>query len=383
MMGLNQRASQFLVRRIRELEISNNRVSPSINIPPLSGPIYFKSLTVTYLSHVRRTLRTHAVQRAFDISPEDIRTRVIQELTLRIEPGDIVLVVGPSGSGKTTLLDAVTGELRRHHGMTMEGEVDIPPDCRLATFRVIRSRKPLIELLNTSDVRFALYLLGLAGLSEPALYLKRFQELSRGQQYRAMLARIIASGSNTWIADEFCSNLDPVTANVVAYNVQRLARRLGITLVAAAPHCNDFIFSLNPDIVIDLKSSWEHHILPGSEYTQMLSRIKAHNGPLPSLRVFPQLLTAVKEGTKRATVRKGQRAIKPGLLLLSSGNGTVVVRVKSIVHKRFSMLTDEDANADGVASVEALRKELLSIYPRLSGRSAVTVVHFEPLFGEV
>ena len=265
----------------------------------------------------------------------------------------------------------------------MTGVVDISTDCRPATFRPIRSKKPLIELLGTNDVRLALSLLGLAGMSEPALYLKRFQELSRGQQYRAMLARLIASGSNAWVADEFCTNLDPVTANVVAYNVQRIARKLGVTLIAATPHCTEFLCSLNPDIVVVLTSSWEHYILPGLEYKHMMSRAQNRNGSLPYLRVFPELLAAVKEGTKRATVRRGRRSFDPGLLLLLSGNDTVAVRVTSIVQKRFSALTDEDAHADGVANVQALRNALHSIYPGLGERNTITIVYFEPLCGEV
>ncbi|MBT9140333.1 MAG: Cell division ATP-binding protein FtsE [Dehalococcoidia bacterium] len=383
MMGLNQEASRFLGRQVQELGISNSEAFPAVSITPLSALIRFNDFTVTYLSKVRRTLRTHAVQQAFGISPEDIQTTVLQGLTLNIQPGSIVLVVGPSGSGKTTLLEAVTGKIKKHRGVTMTGLIDIPPDCRPATFQPIRSEKPLIELLGTTNVRLALYLLGLAGLSEPALYLKRFQELSRGQQYRAMLARLIASGSNTWIADEFCTNLDPVTANVAAYNVQRIARKLGITLIAAAPHCTDFILSLNPDTVVALTSSWEYHILTGLEYKQMMTRAQSQNGSLPSLRVFPELLDAVKGGTKRATVRKGWRSFEPGLLMLLGGNETVIVRVTSTDQKQLSALTDEDAYADGAASVEALRNALLSIYPGLGDRSTVTVIHFEPLCGEV
>ncbi len=383
MMGLNQEASQFLAQRVQELGISNSKTFPSVSIAPLSAPICFNNLTVTYLSHVRRTLRTHAVQQAFDISPEDIQTTVLQGLTLNIRPGSIVLVVGPSGSGKTTFLEAVTGKIKKHRGMTMTGLVDIPADCRPATFQPIRSKKPLIELLGTTNVRLALYLLGLAGLSEPTLYLKRFQELSRGQQYRAMLARLIASGSNTWVADEFCTNLDPITANVVAYNIQGIVRELGVTLIAAAPHCTDFILSLNPDIVVALTSSWEHYSLAGSEYKQMMNRAQSQNGSLPYLRVFPELLAAVKAGTNRATVRRGRSSVEPGLLLLSSGDDTFAVRVTSTVQKLFSTLTDEDAYADGVANVEMLRNTLLSIYPGISDRSTVTVIQFEPLCGEV
>jgi len=68
---------------------------------------------------------------------------------------------------------------------------------------------------------------GIVGLSDAYVYLKRFDELSNGQQYRAMLAKLIAGGANVWLADEFCANLDSITANVVADGLQRIARQLG------------------------------------------------------------------------------------------------------------------------------------------------------------
>jgi len=46
-------------------------------------------------------------------------------------------------------------------------------------------------------------------------------------------------------------------------------------------------------------------------------------------------------------------------------------------------LTDEDAHADGVANVQALRNALHSIYPGLGERNTITIVYFEPLCGEV
>jgi ABC-type ATPase with predicted acetyltransferase domain len=51
----------------------------------------------------------------------------------------------------------------------------------------VRSSKALIELLGVSNVATALELLGIVGLSDAFVYLKRFRELSNGQQYRAML----------------------------------------------------------------------------------------------------------------------------------------------------------------------------------------------------
>ncbi len=65
-----------------------------------------------------------------------------------------------------------------------------------------------------------------------------------------MLAQLITARYNVWIVDEFCANLDPVTANVVADRLQRIARSLTATVIVATPHCEPFIRSLRPDKVI-------------------------------------------------------------------------------------------------------------------------------------
>jgi hypothetical protein len=50
-------------------------------------------------------------------------------------------------------------------------------------------------------------------------------------------------------ADEFCSVLDRVTAATVAFNVRRLAKRRGTTLVLASSR-DDILVDLAPDVLI-------------------------------------------------------------------------------------------------------------------------------------
>lgn len=89
---------------------------------------------------------------------------------------------------------------------------------------------------NGHDVHSALQLLGLVAFSDAFVYLKRFDELSAGQQYRAMLAKLLSADCNLWLADEFCVNLDPVSANCVASRLGSLTRELKAILVVATPH---------------------------------------------------------------------------------------------------------------------------------------------------
>jgi len=102
------------------------------------------------------------------------------------------------------------------------------------------------------------------------IYLKRFDELSNGQQYRASLARLIASGANVSIADEFCANLDSLTANVVSLRLRSLAKTLQAVLVVASSQPEAFLASLRPDIVLQLSSSTEHCLYDGEIFQQKL-----------------------------------------------------------------------------------------------------------------
>ena len=378
MAGLSEESAKFLADRVQALSISNGHVPPKIEIEAIAEPIVLDDITIEYSSSVRRTYQTHAVQQAFDISPDHVLTTVIRHLSVTVEPGSIVLVLGPSGSGKTSLLQLLSNRPGRRETLA-KGKVILPDNFRPETFRDFRSKKPLIDALGGKDVRSALYLLGLAGLSEPTLYLKRFQELSRGQQYRAMLSRLIASRSNVWIADEFCANLDPATANIVAYNVQRMARRLGVTVVAAAPHCDTFLHSLRPDVVVRLGSIWDHSTIRGEDYLNAVGHPTDYTGEIPRIYVESDLFRTVKDGSKSTAIWKGRRHIRPGLTVVSDGSEFIAVRVKSSVSKRFSHLSDEDAKAEGLNHSGALMLKVKEAFPDLQERSLVTVIHFEHL----
>jgi energy-coupling factor transporter ATP-binding protein EcfA2 len=95
----------------------------------------------------------------------------------------------------------------------------------------------------------ALELLSRVGLNDAFLFLRTYDQLSDGQKYRNKIAKMIESGAQFWILDEFAATLDRDTAKIVAYNLQKLARQQGRAVLAATTH-TDLFEDLNPSVHI-------------------------------------------------------------------------------------------------------------------------------------
>jgi len=182
--------------------------------------------------------RTVAVADAFGLGiDEEKEFTIYNSLELQIKPTDIVYITGDSGSGKSLLLRELYKQLRPWAAFIGPGW---RPDIRLD--------KPIIETVGET-VEEALELLSRVGLGDAWLFLRSYSQLSDGQKYRYAIAKLIESGKQYWLLDEFCSTLDRDTAKVVAYNIQKLARKLGKCLIAATCH-TDLFEDLNPSVYV-------------------------------------------------------------------------------------------------------------------------------------
>jgi ABC-type lipoprotein export system ATPase subunit/GNAT superfamily N-acetyltransferase len=183
--------------------------------------------------------RVLGVSEAFGLGVDEAqRFTLYDNVELAIGSRDIVYVTGDSGSGKSVLLRALEQDIRRDTDWTCVNMADIKPI----------EGKPIVETVGGS-LDEALELLSLVGLGDAFLFLRCYEHLSDGQKYRYKIAKMIESQAQFWIMDEFCSTLDRDTAKIVAFNVQKLARKLGKALIAATTH-TDLFEDLNPSVHI-------------------------------------------------------------------------------------------------------------------------------------
>ncbi|ATZ11130.1 glutamine ABC transporter ATP-binding protein GlnQ [Erwinia amylovora] len=177
-------------------------------------------------------------------------TRVLHDIDLKINQGEVVVIIGPSGSGKSTLLRCInkleeitSGELivdginvndpkvddrliRQEAGMVFQQFHLFPQMSALdnVAFGPIRVRGAKKE----DAQRLARELLGKVGLAERAGHFP--SELSGGQQQRVAIARALAVKPKMMLFDEPTSALDPELRHEVLKVMQDLAEE-GMTMV--------------------------------------------------------------------------------------------------------------------------------------------------------
>lgn len=194
------------------------------------------TLNKAFNSRVERSPRVIKVAEAFGLGMEDHQFVVLDEVELEINDGDVVYVEGQSGSGKSVLLREAVAELESA-GKNVMNIDDIEFED-----------KPLIDQIGDT-LADAMRYLSFAGLNDAYLYIRAPHELSDGQKYRFKLAKLVEANADVWVADEFGAVLDRVTAKLVAFNIAKVARRNGKTLMVATTH-KDLVDELAPNIQI-------------------------------------------------------------------------------------------------------------------------------------
>jgi heme exporter protein A len=150
---------------------------------------------------------------------------LFEGLNLELGPGEALQVSGPNGSGKSSLIRLAAGLLRAERGRVERSLLALADDA-LALDRELPLRRALRFWAHPVDE--AMDALGLAALAEAPVRL-----LSSGQQKRASVARVAASGAPLWLLDEPLNALDSDGASRLARAVESHLSSGGAVLAAS------------------------------------------------------------------------------------------------------------------------------------------------------
>ena len=180
--------------------------------------------------------------------------RAVDDITLRVETGQLVAVRGRSGSGKTTLLsligalDRPTSGSAHVAGMPVsEMQEEQLVEFRRRTIGFIFQAFGLLPILSAAEnVEIPLRLvatepkvresrvselLELVGLADRARH--RPHELSGGEQQRVAIARALANRPKLLLADEPTGQLDSHTGHDVMALIRTIVKQEGTTAIVA------------------------------------------------------------------------------------------------------------------------------------------------------
>ena len=185
--------------------------------------------------------------------------RILDNVSLQVQPGEIMVVIGPSGAGKSTLLRLMIGLLKPTDGQIwIDGqEISVLDEDELNKIRrnmgMVFQYSALFDSMTVGEnvafgirqhtkmpegqilrvIRRTLRMVGLMGKENVMP-----SELSGGMKKRVSLARAIAINPKIVLYDEPTSGLDPVMSSTINRLIMSTRRILGMTAVVVTHDMN-------------------------------------------------------------------------------------------------------------------------------------------------
>ena len=299
----------------------------------------------------------------------------LDDVTLSVEPGEVLLLLGPSGSGKSTVLRALAGLVPWFHGGRFEGRVEVaggdtrrthPAELAGTVATVFQDPEDQVVLGRVdAEVAFGLENVGmppseiaarvadaLEAVGAAPLTGRRVTELSGGELQRVCLASALALAPQLLLLDEPTSQLDPEGAE--SFFDVALQGDAGVVLSEqhprlALPYADRVVFLERGRVLLDAPRD------------EALAWLEEHR---PAWAVEPRnsLLQA-----SEPVYRSGPSAVFEPCNSLLQGEAEVVCRVE-----RASYAYGDGPPAVDGASLELRRGEIVALTgPNGSGKSTL------------
>ena len=184
----------------------------------------------------------------------DCKNKALKNINLKINEGEIVLIVGPSGCGKSTLIRLLNKLIPNYYGGTLEGmvylknrDIDFVDNAEIAQTVGMVYQHPEKQIVLQDVEREIAF--GLENLNKNMNFMKRnvaevisllalneikgkqTTEISGGQKQRVAIASVVSMDPDIIVFDEPISQLDPISAEEVLNSIKKLNTDMGKTII--------------------------------------------------------------------------------------------------------------------------------------------------------
>lgn len=195
------------------------------------------------------------------------KKQALCDVSINVEPGEMVALIGASGSGKSTLIRHISGliaaddnagsccidvlgrtlqsggkfssdvrTMRKDIGVIFQqfnlvGRLSVLTNVLTGVLGRIPAWRGNLSLFSKAERLQAMEALARVGIADTAA--QRASTLSGGQQQRAAIARTLVQGARIILADEPIASLDPASSKRVMETLSRINREDGITVVVS------------------------------------------------------------------------------------------------------------------------------------------------------
>jgi phosphate transport system ATP-binding protein len=202
---------------------------------------------------------TRSGVRATNVSAWFGSKKVLERVSLTMEPSKVTALIGPSGCGKSTFLRILNRMHELIPSAALSGSVELDgvdiygpsvrvTETRLGVGMVFQRPNPFPSMTIAQNVLSGLRLSGTKVANPDALVKECLQRaglwnearsrlneagasLSGGQQQRLCIARALAVGPKVLLMDEPCSALDPISTSVIEKTIRELCHEITIIIV--------------------------------------------------------------------------------------------------------------------------------------------------------
>lgn len=273
------------------------------------------------------------------------RTVAVEDVSLRIEEGEIFGILGPNGAGKTTTVEAMVGltpvDGGRIRVLGLDPHRDTARVRELVGIQLQEVRLPSRLRVSEALELYASFYAAPAGTDDLMDLLDlteqrrtAFADLSGGQQQRLSIALALVGNPRIAVLDELTTGLDPHARRTTWELIEQIRRR-GVTIVLVTHHMDEAEHLCDHLAVINhgrvQATGRPRELVSGDSATTYLIGLSHTDAQARAPYVAAALGTHVRMGRGRLEVTGGPRELTAALTaLVDAGVVPAGIRTRSL-----------------------------------------------------